>query len=93
MRDGKFFQIPENEEDLRELWCLGDTLDEETSPEWIEPSERSNYRGLGFSSWASVSAEDQEAYFDELAQMEDAGLIADGDEGDGCVHHFYIARP
>lgn len=95
MKDGRHFQIPEGKGDLINLWNSAESLTPEMVPDWIKENgeDPKDYRYLGNSSWASICADRQDQYFKEIDELEEAGVISDGDLGDGCVTHFYIHRP
>ena len=92
MKSGTYFNWPETSDELRDCWNSADELTDDTTPTWMDEDEREYYRYLCHSSWAYISADDQDAYFEEIDSAPDF-IVSDADEGDGCVTHFYIRLP
>lgn len=94
MRQGKHFNIPETEADIRLLWDEADPLDDETRPDWLDASEMGDVRYLTNVSWAYLSADEVESWDEEMEALSEAdGICLDSDAGDGCVTHIYVRKP
>ena len=92
MKRGKYFEIPEGIIELGVIWDEADKLAGDEMPDWTLEDNRW-IRGLGATSWAYIPQKEQGQYFDELDELGKAGIIVDGDDGDGCVNHLYIENP
>lgn len=92
MYKGKHFNWPETDAERVKCWNKADPVDE-LPPHWDDDTDLSELRYVCNTSWAHVSADKQEAYFEELEKANELGLIVDGDCGDGCIHHIYITKP
>ena len=90
----QYFQWPTKDEHVK-AWNQADEItDRDQLPEWYDwdSDDWGNMRYLCNASWQYVKQADQEQWSQELESHPDF-IIAHGDDGDGCVTHFYIMIP
>jgi len=107
MKEGNHFKVPENREEFLAWWNGSERLSPDMVPDWLKDMIRSKdtklkeWRYAGNSSWECVDPDERGdsepefpgKYFEELEFMGAlSGVIVEGDEGDGCVHHVYLRR-
>jgi len=95
--NGKFFTFPTTSEELAKCWEEANPLTDDMIPHWIKNNGNNpdDYRYLGNTTWAYLHHSEQDDYWNELNQVFDGefpGILADEDEGDGCVTHLYVCR-
>ena len=95
-KQGLFLNIPLDDAALVEMWEDGDDIQYQHRPEWMDElseTETKGWRYCGNKSWAYIGRSSEERYWEEMNELEQAGVCLVGDEGDGCVTHFYIEKP
>jgi len=94
--NGEFFNFPTTYEEWQRCWEEAEVLSDDMIPDWMRDNDQvdDEWRYVGHSTWAYLSREEQERYFQELEDLWDNDYITmDGDDGDGCVTHFYVRKP
>ncbi len=107
MREGNHFKLPENREEFLTWWKVSEPLLSDEIPDWLTDMVEGGdtklklWRHAGTTSWECVPPDERGdpepefpgSYFGELEEMGNVpGVIVEGDEGDGCVHHIYLRR-
>lgn len=90
MRQGRFWRLPEGPADFEQLWLDAAPLDPATRPEWLDAEDCGHYRLVGSRCCRGLSGEQQHAFFAELEELEEAGLVIEEDARQPSMHHVLV---
>jgi hypothetical protein len=93
MKIGRYFRIPEGPGDIERFWREGTPVNDGQRPVWVSAEDAEGYRLVGSASWPRPPAQEKEAYFAEISELRDAGVIVEQAPNGLCDHRFYLRAP
>jgi hypothetical protein len=95
MKKGKYFRIPEVAADMERLWYESEPIESAQRLGWLLPEDSSSYRYAGSvsCSWPYPLTHEQRVFFNELEELQAAGLIVAQDPHDRPTRRLYVKKP